>query len=183
MTFSRRALRPSLLPWALALLMTGSHAQEWYQTGKANPNFVEKPVAAEVQDPSKTPLPAYPKPENLLPFDIGPTAWNKVFVDGSSLSIGNDKVVRYTLVVQTAGGANNVSYEGINCDTWERLAYAHGRQDGTWYRPASPKWTRIPNVQAQIYYKELAKMAFCDVSLPAASTEVILANLKKNAPR
>ncbi|HTE13838.1 MAG TPA: CNP1-like family protein, partial [Burkholderiales bacterium] len=58
-------------------------------------------------------LPSYPKPENLLKFDIGSNTANSYFVDAASVSVGEDGVVRYTLVIKTGGGATNVSFEGI----------------------------------------------------------------------
>ena len=64
-------------------------------------------------------MPDYPKPENLLEFDAGPASNNLHFVDSSSISVGEDGVVRYSLVVKSPTGAMNVSYEGIRCQTNE----------------------------------------------------------------
>ena len=50
-------------------------------------------------------LPPYPKNENLLKFDTGSNTSNSYFVDATSVSVGEDHVVRYTLVVKTSGGA------------------------------------------------------------------------------
>ena len=43
-------------------------------------------------------LPAYPKEEDLLPFEIGPTQSLKFFLDAKSISISGQDEVRYTLV-------------------------------------------------------------------------------------
>jgi len=51
--------------------------------------------------------------------------------------------VRYTLVVKTAGGATNVSFEGIRCETREQKIYAVGRSDGKWARARDPAWRGI----------------------------------------
>src|SRR5438477_3451709 len=71
-------------------------------------------------------LPQQPKPENLVAFYVGPTATMKFAIDLNSLSAGSDGVVRYTLVSTSDGGAQNVSYEGIRCQTAEKKLYAFG---------------------------------------------------------
>ncbi|MCW5605336.1 MAG: hypothetical protein KIT18_12415, partial [Burkholderiales bacterium] len=60
-----------------------------------------------------TQIPAYPKSENLLPFDAGSATSHRFFIDAASISVGEDGVIRYTLMIRTAGGATNVSFEGI----------------------------------------------------------------------
>src|SRR3712207_7049810 len=47
---------------------------------------------------------ALPKPENLLTFETGPLSTHRFAVDGKSLSVGSDGVVRYSLVATSSGG-------------------------------------------------------------------------------
>lgn len=54
-------------------------------------------------------MPAAPQDAGLRSFDIGSTSPNAFFVDEQSVSVGEDGVVRYTLVVRTPGGAENVT--------------------------------------------------------------------------
>ena len=49
-------------------------------------------------------LPDSPKPENLLPFYVSAATENKFFVDGSTLKVGSDGVVRYVLLVVSSQG-------------------------------------------------------------------------------
>jgi hypothetical protein len=77
-------------------------------------------------------LPLFPKPENLLQFDPSAASSNHFYIDPGSISIGSDGAVRYTLVVRSSSGAENVSYEGIRCETREQKYYAFGGRDGTW---------------------------------------------------
>jgi hypothetical protein len=81
--------------------------------------------------------PVFPKKENLREFYVSAVATNQYLIDASTLAVGSDGVVRYVLVVQTSGGATNVSFEGINCKdrTWKH--YATGdRENGTWTKVA-----------------------------------------------
>ena len=75
----------------------------------------------------ETQLPPAPREETLIPFYVSPTAQGVFSVDGATISVGSDGVVRYVLVVVAHGGARNVSYEGLRCDTRERRLYAFGR--------------------------------------------------------
>ena len=76
-------------------------------------------------------LPPLPKPENLLAFEHSSANTNRFFIDADSIVIGTDGIVRYTMVVKSPSGAENVSYEGIRCETTEQKFYAFGRRDGT----------------------------------------------------
>jgi hypothetical protein len=88
-------------------------------------------------------IPAYPKDASLLPFQGGGASPHRFFIDAESLSIGADGVVRYTLVVKTAGGATNVTFEGVRCDMRQQKYYAIGHPGGNWTRARSPQWRRI----------------------------------------
>ncbi len=108
--------------------------------------------------------PAFPKQENLKEFYVSAVATNKYLIDASTLAVGADGVVRYVLVVQTAGGATNVSFEGIRCQdrTWKH--YATGRIDGaTWTtsRAARNDWRPIENKPVNRHHAALSRDLFC----------------------
>ena len=107
-------------------------------------------------------LPSYPKSENLLEFDAGPASNNLHFVDSSSISIGEDEVVRYSLVVKSPTGATNVSYEGIRCQTNERKVYAYGRANNEAWAPAKMgKWVDMENIKQNYAQRALFRYFFC----------------------
>lgn len=106
-------------------------------------------------------IPAYPRPENLLPFEGGGASPHRFFIDAPSLSIGEDEVVRYTLVIRTAGGATNVSYEGLRCDLRQQKYYATGRPDGTWVRARNPQWRRIELQEVNRHHNVLYQDYLC----------------------
>ena len=88
-------------------------------------------------------LPAYPDKQDLIPFTVGAVKDVKYFIDAKSLSVGSDSVIRYTLIVVSSAGAQNVSFEGMRCNTAERRVYAFGRSDGAWSKARSNQWVRI----------------------------------------
>jgi len=106
-------------------------------------------------------FPPAPRKELLTPFYVSAATNNDFFIDGSTLSVGEDGVVRYVLVIQTAGGARNVSYEGMRCLTRERRIYASGRLDGSWSAARNNEWVRIHDAAANRQYAALFLEYFC----------------------
>lgn len=107
-------------------------------------------------------LPPTPLQQNLAEFYLSPNATMKAFIDTASVSIGTDKVVRYTVVTRTEGGAVNVMYEGMRCETWEKKTYAFGHPDGSWSRSRRDKWQPIRDIGANRIDGALFKDYFCD---------------------
>ncbi len=134
----------------------------------------EKKSWAELQ----TQLPQYPKPENLLKFEAGANTANAFFVDAASVSVGDDGVVRYTLMVKTGGGATNVSFEGIRCDTQELKVYAFGRPSSEWSRARDTSWRRIEFRDINNHHLTLFREHFCPTRKTIAPVKQILQTLK-----
>ncbi len=106
-------------------------------------------------------FPAAPAPENLLPIYVSASTTNRYLVDRSTLTVGEDGVVRYVLVVMAAEGGRNVSFEGMRCETRERRLYASGRQDGSWSKVRRDEWLRIQDATANRHYAALFLEYFC----------------------
>lgn len=98
----------------------------------------------------------------LRSFFVSSASANQFFVDEGSVSLGEDRVVRYTLVVRTPGGAENVTFEGIRCATGERRIYASGRKDGSWTPMKNSAWQPISDNAYNRPRAALAYEHFCD---------------------
>lgn len=107
--------------------------------------------------------PGWPADANLVRIDVSAAAANDYFIDSASLDIGKDRVVRYTLVVKTTGGATNVSFEGIDCrgPMWKH--YASGRSDKTWSKASARRleWRPIENKTINAHHAALSRYYFC----------------------
>lgn len=123
-------------------------------------------------------LPAAPKAENLLPFYISTTTGQSFAVDAASLTVGKDGIVRYTMVGTSAGGAKNVSYEGIRCMTMEKKLFAFGHADGSWAKARDPQWDAIQTKGANLQHANLATDFLCKNSLSPGHTKQILDDLR-----
>jgi hypothetical protein len=80
-------------------------------------------------------LPSYPHEPGLLEFQPRRNSENRFYIDRNSVSIGSDRVVRFSVVIKSASGVLNTSYEGMRCKTSEYKVYAYGAENGEWIKP------------------------------------------------
>ncbi len=153
-----------LAAFVIVAIAAGAAAQPLLPP-KYNPGFEDE---APWQELKEVEPPAFPRQENLLEYYVGPATANNYFIDASTLSVGSDGIVRYVLVVRTAGGATNVSFEGINCKELAWKHYATGRSDGTWVksRAARSEWRPIENKPVNRHHASLSRDLFCPAGIP-----------------
>lgn len=146
--------------------------------------FTGNAIAGWLVDPdpewkeSEYTLPSPPQLADLREFPVDPASPNRYLVDLNSISVGADTVVRYTLVIQTAGGAQNITYEGIRCQTNERQLYATARQDGTWVPVKKSTWQPMTNSGYHRPAVALAEDYFCDSNAPPRDRAEIMQHFK-----
>lgn len=144
-------------------------------------------------------LPDYPKAENLLPFDAGPASNNLHYIDAPSIVVGEDSVVRYTLVIKSPEGAMNISYEGMRCATdgvrenvraeililkfqiTEKRLYAIGRDDKTWVRARISKWEELEDISQHYAQRALSRYFFCPANIIVRNKEEAIQALKRGS--
>ena len=124
-------------------------------------------------------LPAYPKGELVL-MDMGASP-HKFYVDPASVSLSVDGVMRYTAVVKTAGGAVNVTFEGMRCETRELKIYATGHRDGTWSRARISQWERMQR-HTKPYQYTLYREYFCPSHTLPTPPKQALAAMRRGQP-
>jgi hypothetical protein len=126
-------------------------------------------------------LPPYPKAENLIEFNVSSATRNRHFIDKESISVGADNVVRYTVVIEAAGGARNVSFEGLRCESGERRLYAYGHADGTWSKARDAGWENIKLRSLLSYRKTLFEELFCPNGIRVRDGKEAVQNLQRAA--
>jgi hypothetical protein len=151
-------LRILLCLWVFAFAAPFVNADTFYR----GPDEADLPPWSE----EAITMPSYPKGENLQAIYVSEVTTHHFFVDASSLSVGKDGVVRYVLVIRTSGGATNISYEGIRCETLEYKIYATGRQDGQWTEARNAKWRPIENKPVNRQHAALSRNYFCPNRVP-----------------
>ncbi|MFC5476449.1 CNP1-like family protein [Paraherbaspirillum soli] len=130
----------------------------------------------------KKDLPPAPQAANLVQFYVGPTASMTFTIDVNSISSDTDGVVRYTLVSKSQAGAENISYEGIRCQTYEKKLYAFGQKDGSWSRARLSNWQPITELVANRQHAALAKDYLCHDGMAAGKVEEMRARIRENRP-
>ena len=127
-------------------------------------------------------IPAYPDERSLQEFSISGRTDNRFFVDPQSLSVDPDGVVRFSLVVRSNTGAENVAYEGIRCETREWKPYAFGRADRSWSAARDPQWQRVVWRSTNAYRYVLYRDYFCPDGYPLRDTDAAVAALRRKGP-
>ncbi|KAB2927097.1 MAG: hypothetical protein F9K30_04875 [Dechloromonas sp.] len=127
----------------------------------------------------EVPLPGIPADQNLQPFYVSAVEINRFYLDTESLSIGADGVVRFVLVVLTPGGARNVTFEGMRCETRERRLYASGRQNGVWSKARSVDWQPINDAAINRHHAALFLDYLCPGGVMASSVAEIKGALRR----
>jgi len=131
----------------------------------------------------KVVLPPYPKPGNLISFAVSATTDFKFFIDSASLSVGDDGVVRYTVVARSASGVDNVSYEGIHCRDGTYKVYAFGQSNGTWRRNPLAQWRPVEAGSVMLWRQVLRNNYFCPQNLRIRDATEGLAALKRGGAK
>ena len=150
---------------ALALTAVCAAAQAGLLTDDAP--FVEGPLQ----------LPAAPAPAELRTFDVSMTSTLQYRIDTASLSYGDDRVWRYTVVIDSPEGARNVLYQGLRCDVRATKVFAT-YADGRWRTASRSGWQPIvsgPNG----YQAALASDWLCDNEAPAGTAANVARELRR----
>ncbi|MEO5343833.1 MAG: CNP1-like family protein, partial [Gammaproteobacteria bacterium SHHR-1] len=120
-------------------------------------------------------IPPLPKASAMLEVPIDGLGDDfEVLIDPNSLSIGEDRVVRYWLMLRSHLGAVNLHYEGINCNTGQYKAYAYGSpREASGFRVVKePRWAPLKALRGRGFRPELQQL-FCDYGLPLARRDII----------
>ena len=120
---------------------------------------------------AEVPMPAYPKPENLIEFEDVSNRSFKFFVDGQSLIAGKDGAVRYILVARSNAGAENVTFNGLRCKTSAHKVYALGRADKTWAPAQDGEWKELSRKPGARPHQVLMRDFFCPSGIPILSRD------------
>ena len=143
-----------------------------------NREFIEGPEWQE-EGGGQVVLPNFPDEAGLLDFQVDDPAQAFTYgIDPASLSVGEDGVVRYTVVLKSRAGARNVFFEGIRCQTLEYKTYAHGTPEDRFQALRAPAWQGLSKSGSGRYRFELHTYFLCDRSHQPLPEHVILRRLR-----
>lgn len=119
-------------------------------------------ACAQTPSPGDEPaeLPPYPRKADLIEFQVSPPGDFRFFVDGATLRVSKDGIVRYVAMARSPAAAENVSYEALRCSTGEYRIHAVGNPDGSWGGRATP-WRAVSTPPVQHWRVALQREYFC----------------------
>lgn len=108
-------------------------------------------------------LPPYPVAEKLLEIQFEhPDSRFRFFIDPQSVKVGEDRVVRYTLVLESnRSGNRNIMYEGMRCATREYKTLAYGTKKGEFRPLGRPRWLSIDGARSNWFRRDLWEFYLC----------------------
>ena len=117
-----------------------------------------------------------PNKASTVPFYVSQHTIFKFAVDTDSILIGADGVTRYTVILSSPTGSDQVQYEGIRCDSFQWRLYGTF-ENGTWKENPLSAWRNIQSNIPNRYQAALAQGAFCNFSSQEQNLKVILKSL------
>lgn len=169
-----------LFTMANALAASECNTRKYYECYEYEESEDDKKVWQE----DKVTPPAAPDIDKLIPFEVSVANANRFLVDPASISVGQDGVVRFTVVIESSGGARTVNYEGLRCSTRERRLYAFGQPDGSWIESKGSTWILMHKQQHKMlnaYPAVLADEYFCINREPPKDAAVAIERLKNGS--
>jgi hypothetical protein len=166
-----------------AVLAGSAAAQQLDSRGNVIPGTEPPPKIDKIPKERATeremPPPPPPRAENLVQIDVPHFPGKDVFLDRAAISIGQDDIVRYTVVATAASGQKQVSYEGVRCGPDEWRSYFLARSDGGWTKDFTSQWQRVSDAGPAAIRFMLAKAYFCTPQgRPVATLEDIYDRLE-----
>jgi len=173
MPFQSTLSRSLIVILATLVLNTGVAHAQYGPDDEAETLEAMRPKADKEAD-----LPPFPKPQDLLIVDTGPTAKQNFAIDTKSLTVSPDHIIRYTVVATSPSGAQNISYEGIDCTTRTLKHYAFGTNDGKWVRARNDKWERVSSLSQNQLPFTLHTQYFCQAGLSVGTSKHIVERIR-----
>lgn len=123
-------------------------------------------------------LPAWPKTKDLLPVETGLIDFPfEVLIDPHSLSVGEDRAVRYTVVLRSRSGVDNIAFEGVRCNSKDYRRFAWG-SNGSFQLVEDSGWKFYSDSGVNRYRAVLTRDYFCP--LPAREPRRYIINRLKH---
>ena len=112
----------------------------------------------------------------LIALEI-PRSTLRFGIDPATITIGQDRVVRYVVVAQGEGGAINGIYEGLHCNTGKVKVYARNAGAG-WVPAQDAGWKPVHDAPHATYTLPIARGGACSGHAPNRSAAQIVRDLR-----
>ncbi len=179
-----KSMITSLIILSLSIYSVTAVADVWNKWGGFKDEYKDNDNADEyVWKEETTQLPTYPKNSDLLKI-MGPAAYRnyQYLIDGKTLTVGSDGVIRFSLVIRSSSGSDNVLFDGLRCHTGQAIHYAYGitNNEGqkSFNKKTKPQWKPFRSDGVMGYSTLLAMSYFCDPNSVPLTRHEIIQNIK-----
>lgn len=155
-------LSAKLLPAVLLLSTLSAPAANWsyHDPHDELPDNIEEYEWAE----ERVALPTYPEKEKMVNLNFDrPNQKFEFFIDPQTLTVGDDGVIRYVLMLRSSSGSENVMFEGIRCGEKDYKTFAFGTAENSFRQLTRPTWKEITQTSNSWFRHDLWKNYFCFV--------------------
>jgi hypothetical protein len=139
------------------------------------------PGSPDWQELDAPPPPAL-RTSGLIPLEVPGTSL-QFGIDPGSVSVGQDRIVRYVVVATSASGTVNAMYEGIRCDEAQVKVYARHSPGSGWVASRSRDWQPLhttPNSRHSLF---IARNGVCLGHAPNGNAAQIVMDLRAPVDR
>jgi len=128
-------------------------------------------------------LPDYPREQDLVDI-AGPANYAnyRYRIDTKTLTVGVDGVIRYSLLIHSSSGVDNVFYDGIRCNSNQLKNYAYGstnkQGEKVFVAKKNTSWQAFKSRGVMAYGPVLVKNYFCNYDGALLKRHEIIQNIK-----
>lgn len=120
-----------------------------------------------------------PNKSTTVPFYVSQQTIFKFAVDTDSILIGADGVTKYTVILTSPNGNDQVQFEGIRCDSSQWRLYGT-LENGVWRENPLSTWRSIQKNTPNRYQAALAQDALCNFSSQEKNIQAIVKSLNSS---
>lgn len=120
-----------------------------------------------------------PNKSTTVPFYVSQQTIFKFAVDTDSILIGADGVTKYTVILTSPNGNDQVQFEGIRCDSSQWRLYGT-LENGVWRENPLSTWRSIQKNTPNRYQAALAQDALCNFSSQEKNIQTIVKSLNSS---
>ncbi len=126
---------------------------------------------------SEAPRPPALQTEGLIAVDMERSVlrWG---IDPRSITIGDDRIVRYVVSATSSSGTVNAMYEGIRCNTGEVKVYARHTPGSGWIQLRDAEWQPLHGNGRARHSLVIARSGVCIGHGPNQSVDQIARDLR-----
>jgi hypothetical protein len=128
------------------------------------------------------PTPPALRTSGLIALDVPGTAL-RFGIDPGSVTVGQDRVVRYVVVATSASGTVNAMYEGIRCDEAQVKVYARHNPDSGWVAARGGDWQPLHSAPNSRHSLLIARNGVCLGHAPNGNAAQIVQDLRARVDR